>query len=928
MSALLSQLSFLQPIILLAFISLPLLWLLLRITPPPPKTIKIPTFRFIKELSPEDHTSKDTPLWLLLLRLLAISLIIIGFAGPVLNAQKTLKGQLPPRIIIDNSWQGAAIWDSIIAKAVSITEEAGREGLGVKITLMADDLSAHSWQKNQLSAKDALSRIRALEPQAWSSDYAAKTQDIVKDNNNYQSYFLSGGMFSDKMSDFFNALIGKGGLDVFVPAESAFPYILQSNNDKLNSAENEGGLYARLLAVSKPQTSRKLNVNAIDNSNGIIDRLTISPDMWKEKNDRYEVDIHFELPAKLVSKVQRLQLSDQRTAASTLIVDPALTRKSIGLVQVKGEKDNKAYIGPAFYIKRALSPYADIEEGNLNDILNNTPDIIILPDDIATFPAQLNKLQEWLEKGGILIRFAGPRLLEAAQGASTMSSTMNQFLPVTLRRGGRSMGGELSWESAMPLAKFSEDSLFFGLNQLDDIKIKQMVLAEPGEYLKSRSWARLKDDTPIVTYDTRGNGLIVLFHVTATPDWSTLPLSGLYVEMLKRIIDLSAIPKEQRGEVANRETINLSPIYTLNGYGQVQSPSSAIKPLKAVLSEKNIHINASIPPGLYAGQGLSTTLNLGNQIKALQPITAAELPRAAALQNYQSSKEERPGSAILYIALILLLADLAAHFLFLGSGKKAASGTSGTIAVLFLCTLGVMIVTTNNNAKAEEFIPDNIPEYANNFYLAFIRSNDDEINAVTAKGLEELAETLNIRTSAEPSGVISLDVDNDELSLFPVIYWPVTTGQTALTAATMNKIQEYLDHGGMILFDLQSSESLDNGTTNEDLRRLIGRLNIAPLEIVPEGHALRRSFYLMDSFPGLIPDNPLWVEEKEDTRIADAGSVLIGSNQWAESWAKGAGTQQEEMAIRFGINLVMYALTGNYKTDQVHVKSILERLGE
>jgi hypothetical protein len=40
------------------------------------------------------------------------------------------------------------------------------------------------------------------------------------------------------------------------------------------------------------------------------------------------------------------------------------------------------------------------------------------------------------------------------------------------------------------------------------------------------------------------------------------------------------------------------------------------------------------------------------------------------------------------------------------------------------------------------------------------------------------------------------------------------------------------------------------------------------------------------------------------------------------------GDQQREMAVRFGINVVMYALTGNYKTDQVHVPALLERMGQ
>ncbi len=40
------------------------------------------------------------------------------------------------------------------------------------------------------------------------------------------------------------------------------------------------------------------------------------------------------------------------------------------------------------------------------------------------------------------------------------------------------------------------------------------------------------------------------------------------------------------------------------------------------------------------------------------------------------------------------------------------------------------------------------------------------------------------------------------------------------------------------------------------------------------------------------------------------------------------GERQREMAYRFGINLLMYVLTGNYKADQVHVPAIMERLGQ
>jgi hypothetical protein len=69
--------------------------------------------------------------------------------------------------------------------------------------------------------------------------------------------------------------------------------------------------------------------------------------------------------------------------------------------------------------------------------------------------------------------------------------------------------------------------------------------------------------------------------------------------------------------------------------------------------------------------------------------------------------------------------------------------------------------------------------------------------------------------------------------------------------------------------------------------------------------------------------------------------VIIGGNDWAAAWAvdgtgaalypvgRGlAGQDQRELAYRFGINVVMHVLTGNYKSDQVHVPALLERLGE
>ena len=115
---------------------------------------------------------------------------------------------------------------------------------------------------------------------------------------------------------------------------------------------------------------------------------------------------------------------------------------------------------------------------------------------------------------------------------------------------------------------------------------------------------------------------------------------------------------------------------------------------------------------------------------------------------------------------------------------------------------------------------------------------------------------------------------------------------------------------------------------------------------------LTRAFYLLQDFPGRYASRDVWVEAApadaqtiEGMPFRDLNDgvtpVVIGGNDWAGAWAAGrngaplypvgrggAGERQREIAMRFGINLVMHVLTGNYKSDQVHVPALLDRLGQ
>ena len=197
---------------------------------------------------------------------------------------------------------------------------------------------------------------------------------------------------------------------------------------------------------------------------------------------------------------------------------------------------------------------------------------------------------------------------------------------------------------------------------------------------------------------------------------------------------------------------------------------------------------------------------------------------------------------------------------------------------------------------------------------------------------------------------MAVNVEVDPLNLFPILYWAMVEDQPPLSEQAIARVSQYMRTGGMIVFDSRDGGNQlptlrrrldlgDAGETAGRLRRLLNRLDIPPLTPVPQNHVLTKAFYLLQGFPGRYAGNPVWVEWRPMGVNDDVSSLVIGGNDWAAAWATDemhkplvlptpGGARQRELAYRFGINLVMYALTGNYKSDQVHVPAILERLGK
>jgi hypothetical protein len=231
-------------------------------------------------------------------------------------------------------------------------------------------------------------------------------------------------------------------------------------------------------------------------------------------------------------------------------------------------------------------------------------------------------------------------------------------------------------------------------------------------------------------------------------------------------------------------------------------------------------------------------------------------------------------------------------------------------------------------------------------HLAYVETGDPAIDETSRQGLAGLSRVLTARTALEPGEPVGVDIDKDDLAFFPVLYWPVKDDAAPLSDATLAKVDAYMKQGGMIIFDTKQ-ENAGSRLRGSALERVIGKLDIPPLEPVPAEHVLTKAFYLMDSFPGRWDGGTLWVEAAPQNDAERAvrsqtdgvSSLVISSNDFASAWALDeqnrplypvvpGGEVQREMAFRAGVNIVMYALTGNYKADQVHVPALLERLGQ
>jgi hypothetical protein len=871
------MLTFASPWLLAATLALPALWWLIRHAPPPPRATRLPSIVLLRQLPGLPPVARRPPWWLAALRLGAVVLAILGLAGPAWRSAGAPPPAGPVALVIDNGWLAAGGFERLRAAA---RRELAALPPGTRVALVPTAPSPDGRipaGAAPLVARDAaLAALDALAAQPWAGDRAAAAGRIPA---GARLVWVADGQETPDAARLRRA----GGRVVVEPPLAPV----------ITGVERRAEGLAVALMLPPGVEVGGVRARALD-ARG----RTLAEAPSGAPSTRGRAEILLDLPPEVMARAAVLTLTPQAGAAGRHLLGAAAARPRVALVDGAAGEGTPPLERGAFYLRRALEPHAEVATRTLDEAARGTEPLIVTADAPVAAGPLAERLRARVRAGAVMVAFAGP--VTAARGSA--------LAPAPLAPAARALGGVLSWGEPQSLGGTAATTPLAGLGA-PDLRVGRQLLAR-AEAPGVQRWAWLADGTPLVTARREGAGLLVLVHTSAAPDWSNLPLTGALEALLARLTPLATNP--QALDIAPGRPWRL--VQAMDGQGALAAPT--VPRRLADADWVSAGIGPEAPPGLWRAGALTRARNLSDGPAgpgfAFAPLDTAGLERARA------AAEQRLGPWLLAAALALLALDGAlAAWRGRGQGRPAARVTGALPRRhrwgALLAALGLAAAPAASQAQPGWIgLPPPASQQAP-VALGFVPTGNAARDAATRQALATIAETLTRRTAVRAGTPEAVRPGRDRLGRFPLLWWPVAAPLAPEAAAAA---RAYLAAGGLILFD---TAGLDPASANAALAPLA----LPPLEPLEPAHVIARAFYALRE---PAPLGGLWVEAGTRGESGRVAGVLLAP-QGLPALAGGADPAAREMAARLGVNLVLYALTGTYKADQVHSRALLDRLG-
>lgn len=873
------SLQFLSPIALFVLAALPIIYIVSRFIPNTPKKINFGAVFILKNISAPRPIPKHAPLWLKILRLIMAGCFIVACAMPILqnpNSAKIISKNI--LLVIDDDVANANEFAQIKSELKNYIDIESAKNNALKIIVQNCNSEILNPFDNSQNTKNYLDTL-IPKPVICNRENYLKT--LGKINENLRVIYIANNINGQNDDKFFETLNKISNGDLIIRRPNNNFAIIESANIEKNGI--------RLNVISNGQFSQRITIFG-ENSKILIG------------NNVHNGENFIEISQNILRSAQYLKIDGQNNAAATYIID-AFNRRPLVLTP-KANPSDAPLLSDANFINSAIEIIGDVKNYDGKIDLKAAPNAIVFGDTENFDDAQTNALTQYLRNGGTIIRFLGPKSLSKEESPFFTA-------PINLTPHILSTGFAVENLSIAPLPK---NSIFSDIELPQKINIGQSILFKSANN-DAKTLINLSDGAPLLSMREIGDGKLYMFHTSAAPIWSDIGLSNLQLAFLKRIImqtSAKAIP-------ANTLEANaiLRPTIVIDANGQLSKNTNGIKPFITPITNQT-KVDNDHAAGIYEGNGATLVINAGTNIKDLKQ---QNFPK------YQDFKSDTKSFAlysyILFFGFILFLIDNMILNLPRINFRKASGIVTGLILIGFLIPHQT-IAQTKTQDKSDDI------------KLTYIITADNNTNEQAKSGLNGISQILRRRTNIEPSGVIGLDPEKDELAKHPIIYWLLPKNSQSLTSEAVQNLNKYMQNGGILFIDTRGL-SMEPKRAQDILKTAVNGLKIPPLEKVPPNHVLRKTFYILQNFPGFYSNAGLWVQSDATTNYSandGVSPIIISNGDLARAWAQKSPDNgfdainddfAHELSLRVGINIYLYALTGQYKADQVHVRSLLER---